>query len=60
MAKSNAEIFRKMSDNELANYYVDVCAYHNDQAVKKQISIRVEIADRFVEKFADKRIEHHC
>lgn len=45
--------FRKMTDTELANYYVDVCAYHDKPALDEAADIRKEIINRFVDRFAD-------
>lgn len=53
MASEKVEAFRKMTDTELANYYVDVCAYNTKPAIDEQIDIRKEMADRFIDKFAD-------
>ncbi|MBQ6994977.1 MAG: hypothetical protein IJN64_10895 [Lachnospiraceae bacterium] len=53
MASKKVEVFRKMTDTELANYYVDVCSYNTKPAIDEQIDIRKEMADRFIDKFAD-------
>lgn len=60
MAENKLQEFRKMSDADLANYYVDVCAYREHAAVEQQKAIREIIVERFIEKFADKRMEHNC
>ena len=59
MTKKN-ERFRNMSDSELANYYVDVCAYRSSEAVEQQKAIREIIIEKYVEKYADKPIEIDC
>ena len=48
---------RKMSDNDLANYYIDVCAYNDADAIKIGKEIREIMVSRFVEKYADIRPE---
>lgn len=53
MASKKVEIFRKMTNTELANYYVDVCAYREKAAVDEQIDIQKEMASRFVDQYAD-------
>ena len=55
----DSNVFRKMSDSDLANYYVDVCLYREIRAVEEQKKIRKIMVERFVEKFADKPIEHN-
>ena len=54
------QIFRGMNDNELANYYVDVCAYCEIAAIEQQKFIEKLMVERFVDKHADKPIEHDC
>ena len=60
MAKNKFDKFRNMSDKDLANYYVDVCAYRQIEAIEQQKAIRNIIAERFIDKYADKTIEHDC
>lgn len=60
MAKNKFESFRNMSDKDLANYYVDVCAYRKIEAVEQQKAIRNIMVERFIDKYADKPIEHDC
>lgn len=57
MASKKVEVFRKMTHTELANYYVDVCAYNDKTARDEQIDIRKEMITRFVDKFADIQVE---
>ena len=52
--------FDKMSDTDLANYYIDLCAYRDSIALKRQKIIREIIISRFVQKFADAEIEYNC
>jgi len=47
----------KWSDADLANYYIDVCAYNDDDAIKIGKEIREIMVSRFVEKYADIRPE---
>ena len=58
--KDEFKRFRNMSDNELANYYVDVCAYRENEAIEQQKAICKIMIDRFVNKYADKPIEIDC
>ena len=60
MAKNKFERFRNMSDNELANYYVDICAYREIEAIEQQKAIRKIMIERFVDKYADKPIKVDC
>lgn len=60
MAKNKFERFRNMSDNELANYYVDVCAYREIEAIEQQKAISKIMVERFIDKYADKQIEVDC
>lgn len=60
MAENKLQEFRKMSDADLANYYVDVCAYREIVAIEQQKAICKIMVERFVEKFADKRMEPNC
>ena len=50
--------FDKMSDTDLANYYIDLCAYRDSVALMRQKNIREIIISRFVQKFADTEMEH--
>lgn len=60
MQKSKFERFRDMSDDELANYYVDVCAYREIEAIEQQKEICKIMVERFIDKYADKPIEVDC
>lgn len=60
MAKSKKEMFRNFSDSELANYYVDVCAYRKIEAIEQQRVIQEIMIERFVDKHADKPVEVDC
>ena len=60
MAKNKFERFRNMSDTELANYYVDVCAYREIEAIEQQKAICKIMVERFIDKYADKPIEVDC
>lgn len=51
------DYFRKWSDSDLANYYVDVSAYHDIAAVEQQKAICKIMVDRFIDKYADKPFE---
>lgn len=50
--KMNA--IKKMNNNELANYYLDVCAYRDEDALERQNECKQEIINRFTDKYADK------
>ena len=60
MEKNKFERFRKMSDTELANYYADVCAYREIEAIEQQKAICKIMVERFIDKYADKPIEVDC
>lgn len=60
MAKNKYECFRNMSDEELSNYYVDITAYRVIEAVEQQRIIRNIMVERFIDKYANKPIEHDC
>lgn len=60
MGKSKRNGFRNMSDSELANYYVDVCAYRETEAIEQQKEIGKIMIERFVEKYAEKPIVADC
>lgn len=60
MLKGKYEKFRKMSDSELANYYVDVCAYREITAIEQQKAICNIMVERFVGKYADKPFVPDC
>lgn len=60
MANNKFERFRKMSNAELANYYVDVCAYREIEAIEQQKAICKIMVERFIDKYADKPIEVDC
>ena len=60
MSMNERKKFNKMSDADLANYYVDVCAYREKLAIEQQKVISEIMIERFVEKFADKQMEHNC
>lgn len=49
--------FRNFSDTELANYYVDVCAYREIEAIEQQKAICKIMVERFIDKYADKPID---
>ena len=51
------DYFRKWSDSDLANYYVDVSAYRDIAAVEQQKAICKIMVDRFIDKYADKPFE---
>ena len=48
MAKNKFERFRNMSDTELANYYIDVCAYREIEAIEQQKAICKIMVERFI------------
>ena len=57
MNKDKSEEFLNFSDTDLANYYVDVCAYREIEAIEQQKAIRKIMVERFVDKYADKPVE---
>lgn len=60
MAKNKFERFRNRSDTELANYYVDVCAYREIEAIEQKKAICKIMVERFIDKYADRQIEADC
>ncbi len=54
MLKNVFSEYWNMNDNELANHYLDLCAYSNPVAIKK-LSIVINIMiERFIDKYADR------
>ena len=60
MSKNKFERFKNMSDTELANYYVDVCAYREIEAIEQQKAICKIMVERFIDKYADRQTEADC
>lgn len=53
ISKTDFDSFGKMGSCELANFYVDICAYNNPEAVRVRKVIEEIILGRFIEKYAE-------
>lgn len=57
------EVFKNFSNNELANYYVDICSYADSslnntfESADLRSKIRDMIVDRFINQYADNNVD---
>lgn len=49
--------FKKLNDEQLANYYVHLMESGTEESPDEKLQIQIEMVDRFVEKFADKKVD---
>ena len=49
--------FKKLNDEQLANYYVHLMESGTEESPDEKLQVQNEIVDRFVEKFADKKVD---
>lgn len=56
--KENHQInFKIWNDEKLANYYVHLMESGTEESPDEKLQIQIEMVDRFVEKFADKKVD---
>lgn len=49
--------FKKLNDEQWANYYVHLMESGTEESPDEKLQVQNEIVDRFVEKFADKKVD---